>query len=418
MPTSNQPPKRVALYARYSSDMQNPKSVDDQFRECRKYADQQGWTIVEEFSDSGYSGALRDRPGYNDLLNAVAARRFDVVLFENIDRLGRDVERVSAFYKAATHADIELHQPVRGKLGILDIGIMSTFAAFFLENLSLTTRRGIAGKVAAGGSGGGLSCGYKVATTAKGDAITGKLAIREDQAEIVKRIFREYNEGRSPMQIAADLNAAGIPAPRGRGEGSGHWKQNSINGNRQRGTGILNNELYNGRRVWNRQRFSKHPDTGKRISRINPESDWMITELPELMIIDDALWEAVKRRQEGQQKVRATNAATDRNGLSVAQSMRRRKYLLSGLLSCESCGGKLTIAGTGTHKRYYCANAKEKGPAVCEGMPGIKEIDAATTILSGLKTGLMQNEAYERFRRRFMAQIQATETTNGAALRL
>ena len=300
---------------------------------------------------------------------------------------------------------------------MLDIGILSTFSALFLEDLSYKTKRGLIGRVAAGSSGGGLSYGYRVLTNDEGRAVKGELAVAPEQAEIIRRIFREYAAGRSPIHIAAELNEAGIPAPRGRGEGTGHWKQNTINGNRERGTGILNNELYNGRRIWNRQRFSKHPETGKRVSRMNPPSEWLTHDVPTLQIVDDALWEAVKRRQEGMTKVRAKTTPTDRNGLSVAQSMRRRKYLLSGLLSCGVCGGKLTIAGSGARKRYYCANAKEKGPAVCEGMPGLKEIDAAETILSGLRHGLMQDEAYEEFRRSFIAHMRQQEAVSGAALK-
>ena len=417
MPQTAHPPRRVALYARYSTDMQNPKSVDDQFRECRKYVNQQGWDVVAEFSDSGLSGALRDRPGYTGLLHAVSARRCDVVLFEHIDRLGRDIEHVIHFFKAATHANVDLHQLGRGKLAVFDIGILSTFSALFLEELSVKTRRGLAGKVAAGGSGGGLSYGYRVPTDGQGNVITGELVIAPEQAEIIRRIFREYATGRSPMHIAAELNKAGIPAPRGRGEGTGHWKQNTINGNRERGTGILNNELYNGRRIWNRQKFSKHPETGKRVARMNPPSEWLTLDVPALRIVDDALWEAVKRRQEDMSKVREAKPSSDRNGLSVAQSLRRRKYLLSGLLSCGVCGGKLTIAGSGTRKRYYCANAKEKGPAVCKGMPGLKEIDAAETILSGLRHGLMQDEAYEEFRRSFVEHMRRQAADSGAALK-
>ena len=417
MPQTSHPPRRVALYARYSTDMQNPKSVDDQFRECRKYADQQGWHVVAEFSDSGLSGALRDRPGYAGLLNAVSAQQCDVVLFEHIDRLGRDIELVTRFYKAATHANVDLYQPARGKLGLLDIGILSTFSALYLEENSIKTLRGQKGKVLSGKSGGGLSYGYRVGMDAQGNPDTGELVIEPEQAEIIRRIFREYAAGRSPMHIATELNKAGIPAPRGRGDGSGHWKQNTINGNRERGTGILNNELYNGRRIWNRQKFSKHPETGKRVARMKPESERVIIELPDLRIIDEGLWNAVKRRQEALAKVREAKPSSDRNGLSVAQSMRRRKYLLSGLLSCGVCGGKLTIAGSGARKRYYCANAKEKGPAVCEGMPGLKEIDAAETILSGLRHGLMQDEAYEEFRRSFVEHMRRQADDSGAALK-
>lgn len=60
------------------------------------------------------------------------------------------------------------------------------------------------------------------------------------------------------------------------------------------------------------------------------------------------------------------------------------------------CGGKLTVAGTGTRKRYYCANHKEKGAAVCKGMPGIRQADAEALVLNGLRTQLMQPAAYEK----------------------
>ena len=63
------------------------------------------------------------------------------------------------------------------------------------------------------------------------------------------------------------------------------WGPSTIHGNRQRGTGILNNELYVGRLVWNRLRYMKDPETGKRVSRLNPETDWIIQDVPELRII-------------------------------------------------------------------------------------------------------------------------------------
>jgi len=66
----------------------------------------------------------------------------------------------------------------------------------------------------------------------------------------------------------------------------------------RRGTGILNNELYIGKLVWNRQTFIKDPNTGKRQARPNPPEDWVVQEVPELRIIGDALWNEVKARQQ------------------------------------------------------------------------------------------------------------------------
>ncbi len=55
-------------------------------------------------------------------------------------------------------------------------------------------------------------------------------------------------------------------------------------------------ELYAGRIVWNRSRFVKQPGTNKRLRRDRPESEWPVTEQPELRIIDAALWDRVQAR--------------------------------------------------------------------------------------------------------------------------
>ena len=78
-----------------------------------------------------------------------------------------------------------------------------------------------------------------------------------------------------PRQIAIELNHAGVPAPGGKG-----WGQSTINGNPERGTGILNNELYIGRRVWNRLRYVKDPATGKQVSRPNEPDKLIIKDAP------------------------------------------------------------------------------------------------------------------------------------------
>lgn len=63
--------------------------------------------------------------------------------------------------------------------------------------------------------------------------------------------------------------------------------------------GILCQELYVGVRVFNRRKFRKHPDTGRRSSVLNPESEWIREPAPKLrIIIDDQLWAAAQARQE------------------------------------------------------------------------------------------------------------------------
>ena len=66
------------------------------------------------------------------------------------------------------------------------------------------------------------------------------------------------------------------------------WGDTTVRGQVKRGTGIVNNELCIGRLIWNRQRYVKGPSTGRRVSRLNPATEW-IKDVPELRILDDAL---------------------------------------------------------------------------------------------------------------------------------
>lgn len=184
-------PRRAVIYARFSTDMQKPTSIEDQVALCRKTAEEKDWEIVEVRTDYGLSGTLADRLGFLALEEDIRSRRADLVLFESLDRLSRDSEHTARFYKIATHAEAELYALDSGFLDAIRIGFSSTMAAAFLENLAFKTRRGLGGRIAAGKSAGGLSYGY-----ARGDE-TGTLVIDDDEATIVRRIFCEYVEGKS-----------------------------------------------------------------------------------------------------------------------------------------------------------------------------------------------------------------------------
>src|SRR3546814_7429893 len=123
-----------------------------------------------------------------------------------------------------------------------------------------------------------------------------------DLADIVVRIFREYAEGKSAKAIAAGLNTDGIVGPRG-----GIWRQNTINGNRARGTGILNNELYVGWLVWNRLEYktksvnlggrqaAPRKSTAKpRVSRLRAADPIVRVPLPALRRLPQDHWDAVR----------------------------------------------------------------------------------------------------------------------------
>ncbi len=363
---------RVAIYARYSSDLQSAASIDDQVRLCRERAVAVGHNVVEVFNDYAISASnLRTRPGMLALMEAARARDFDVVIAEALDRISRDQEDVAAIFKRLNHADVKLITLTEGEINELHVGLKGTMNALFLKDLAEKTRRGQRGRVEAGRIPGGNSYGYRMIRriAEDGNLIRGEREIHPDEAAVVRQIFADYASGQPPRAIAASLNRQGIPSPRG-----GLWNASTINGSRQRKNGILNNELYLGRITYNRQRFVKDPDTGKRQSRVNPEHLWVTKEVPALQIIDDATWQAA-------QTLRGRYS-------SQAGNMRQtKKRLLSGLVRCASCGGAMTIIN---RERYSCSARRERGTCSCPVSISVAELE--DRILTALKDILLGRE--------------------------
>jgi DNA invertase Pin-like site-specific DNA recombinase len=307
---------KVAIYARYSSDNQRDASIADQLRVCREFAARQGWTVVEEFTDHAISGATLLRSGFQALMRDALNARFDVVLAEALDRFSRDQEDTAGLFKRLTFADVNIVTLAEGDITHLHVGLKGTMNALFLKDLADKTRRGLRGRVELGKSGGGLCYGYRVRRAKHDGMATGEREIVPAEAEVIRRIFRDYAAGVSPKAIAKQLNAERCPAP-----GGVPWNPSTIHGNPARGTGILNNELYVGRLVWNRLRYVKDPDSGKRVSRPNLPSARVTTAVPELRLVDDQLWNQVKARQAEMRRVHRTairSGSTRRGARSIS----------------------------------------------------------------------------------------------------
>ena len=86
---------RTAVYVRYSSDNQREASIEDQIEVCRRYAERQGWTVVEVYADRALSGASRFRSAFQQMQADAEGGRFDVILCEALDRLGRKLADVA-----------------------------------------------------------------------------------------------------------------------------------------------------------------------------------------------------------------------------------------------------------------------------------------------------------------------------------
>jgi DNA invertase Pin-like site-specific DNA recombinase len=383
---------RAVIYARYSSDNQRDASIEDQIRQCRARIEQEQWQLEAVYSDHAISGATTLRPGYQKMLEDARASRFEILVAEALDRLSRDQENIAGLFKQLSFAGVRLITLSEGEVGELHVGLKGTMNALFLKDLAQKTRRGLEGRVRQGKSGGGLCFGYDVVRKfdASGEAVRGERSINIAEAAIARRIFEEFAIGRSPRAIAQSLNKDGIPGPAGRS-----WGPSTIYGNWQRGTGVLNNELYIGRLVWNRQQFIKDPNTGLRQARLNPEAKWIIEEVPHLRIIDDHLWSRVKQRQQGSR----SRVMTKENGIR-SERARRPSYLLSGLLKCGTCGGgfsKISLS------HYGCSTARNKG--TCDNLLTARRDELEAKVLDGLKDQLMHPELVTTFIAEFHREV-------------
>ncbi|HEV8035575.1 recombinase family protein, partial [Yoonia sp.] len=223
---------RVAIYARFSSQMQSEASIEDQLRICRERVARECWTVSEIFTDMAMSGASMQRPGVQRLMEAASRGAFDVIVAEALDRLSRDQADVATLFKRLSFHGVRIVTLSEGEISELHVGLKGTMNQLFLKDLAAKTHRGLRGRVEAGRSGGGNSYGYDVVRRLGPDGmpVTGERTINEDEAVLIRRIFAEFSDGLSPKTIAKKLNGEDIPGPSGK-----PWRDTAIRGHRIRG---------------------------------------------------------------------------------------------------------------------------------------------------------------------------------------
>ena len=384
---------RTVIYARYSSENQRDASIEDQIRSCRKRIEDEGWAYLHAYTDRAMSGASRLRPGYQKLLEDARADEFDIVMAEALDRLSRDQEDIAALFKQLSFCNVRIVTLSEGEISELHVGLKGTMNALYLKDLALKTRRGLEGRVRQGKSGGGNAYGYDVVRKLdpNGDPLRGDRSINEAAAAVVRRIFEEFASGHSPRAIAKRLNADGIPGPRGR-----PWRDTTIRGHHARRTGILRNDLYVGRLVWNKQHYIKDPRTGKRLARLNPESEWIINSVPILKIIEQDQWNRVHARLDG---LRSSDRVTKARKTRFWEK-RRPKHLLTGLVKCGCCGNSMTAIGKG-----YLACDAARNTGNCSNRRSVRRQVLEHAVLDALKHKLMKPEHVKEFIAAFHKEV-------------
>lgn len=382
---------RTVIYARFSSTLQNARSIEDQVALCRERCDREGWSVVDVFTDFAISGAAgideAARPGLNAMLARVEAGGVDQVLAEATDRIARHQGDAFTIRERITFAGARLFTLSDGEVTEITATFRGLMDAQFRKDLGAKVKRGQRGTISQKRAAAGLAYGYRKANRLdeRGELVRGLREIDEEQAEVVRRIFREYAAGASPRAIADRLNAEGIPAPQPRSGSASFWRGSTLYGDRKRKNGILQNQLYIGKLVFNRTRKIVDPKTRKALIRPNPESEWLVEDVPELRIVEDHDWQAVQNVL-GMVQTRPPEAS------------RRPKHMLSGIARCGVCGGAWTIIGK---ERWGCSRNREGGVNACGNNRTITTSQMERRVLSGLQEQMLDPELVEIYVREY-----------------
>ena len=407
---------RAAVYARKSTDDSDRdpenKSVTRQRDNAHAYATTRGWTVDDDhiYLDDGVSGAEfgARRPGLLRLLNHL--KEFDVVVMSELSRLGRDQVLVSKTLSDIEAAGVRVHFYLTNEELRFDSAIdrflvsaLAFGAELEREKASERSRDALERKARKGYNTGGCVYGYdNVWVSADGhvvrpepgqkkDADTAHTdyRINENQADVIRQIFRMYGDGYGHVTIAKTMNGdlrhaaqlmqyfSGLsPAkpPVGR-RGTGSWAPSSIRG-------ILYNRRYAGYVCFGARRNTRR--NGQAKARVKQEQ-FIEVRREELQIVPAELWERVQERLQSVAKtyLRGTNGELwGRPGRGVES-----KYLLTGLGECGECGhnicmlgGRAGIPGKRTQLYYYgCSYHVTRGHTVCSNNHKVRmhEADAA-----------------------------------------
>lgn len=353
--------KIAFIYARYSSDLQKDRSIDDQITLCKQIALRHGYSVGEIFTDRAKSGAsMFERDGLLALMNAAKKRGFQAVICESLSRLSRDQEDTAAIYKRLKFNEITIIDS-GGIVSDVHIGVGGIVNSMFLKNLSVSVKRSLDARAREGLVPGRIAFGLR-ATGAK----KCEREIDPDNAAIVRRVFAEYADGASLRDIGEALKRQNIDAPN-LGE-------------------MLRNQIYAGTIVRNVVRSVKDPETGRRLFRRAEADDRIVVEAPELRIIPQDLWDRVQHLLTARSKAKGWHGPRQHKFVNKDQ-------LLLGLLTCGKCGGSMSIGQNNPDgsPRMQCSYANRGENCDHRRSYCLKTLQ--TTILDGIKHKLTNRKA-------------------------
>ena len=333
---------RALIYVRVSTDAQerDGTSLETQERACVEYAQESGWLVVERIRDTA-SGFTLDRPGIERARQLLRQGVVDIVVAHAVDRLSRNQNHIGVLFDDVEQAGAKL-EFVTEKFEDTAIGRFILAARAFVgeverEKIAERTMRGKAERARSGRlpQGTGKGCyGYTY------DPATGKRSIEPNQAEVVKRIFREFLVATPIVRIANKLNQEAIPTLTG-----SKWYPATLHR-------VVRNETYTGRTIYRRTQIAKKRQgangrVGRKVEQ-RPPSEWIEIDGVSPPIIHRDVYLA------------AQSALDDPERRRLGRKLYH--YGLSGRVKCMSCGRAMVGQTLRKRYRYYRCRRAFAGP--------------------------------------------------------
>ncbi len=337
---------KVVLYARVSSEKQAEKdlSIPAQLKALKEFALKKNWSVSKEFIDEAESARSADRPQFQEMISLAKQKPppFQAILVWKFSRFARN-RQDSVMYKGLLRkygvTVISINEQVDDSpSGLFMEAILEAVDEFYSVNLAHDTLRGMKENASRGFLNGGMApFGYKREKTMVNGFQKARLATEETEAFVVRRVFKMCLEGMGTKDIAKALNDEGVKTRSGK-----TWGKTQVHY-------LLTNETYTGCLIFNRYKKHNHP---------------RVKNGQEKLIRADNTHPPLVSKEEFQSAIALMKARAP--NVNEAKAM-ASAYLLSGLLHCGKCRGRMVgvSAKSGQFFYYACNNTLKKGKKVC-----------------------------------------------------
>ncbi len=346
---------RVASYSRYSTNLQDERSLDQQQNRCRGKAAQLGMAICPEleFSDAASSGTKHDRIGVNALIHAAESGLIDVIIVDSLSRLSREVCFTMNTLKniITVHGVrfISVTEGIDSALGNWEVisMILGYGHEEFIKNLRLNVIRGQSDAHLNGYSTGTFPFGYKTVELAGTEfgrlrKLRREIMPNEDHTQWVRKVFDWFVKDKMPIQqIAKELTR--LEAPKDHRSTVSHWNHQSV-------SHMLSNGYYIGICAYGKKTNVRNPLTGKVRQKLRPvdEASKWITVREDLRIIDQETFDQAQEMLEENRKRYAKKRGKAGRFKGATNDIQNPRHHLQGLFVCSKCNSPFI-----THGAHY-----------------------------------------------------------------